>query len=415
MANRPFVFRSVQPPAISAADAQVLADQVRALVAEDLAIDSVQVGRDQTREGVVMLRGRLLRPSHEVFPRWLAELNRRGYTPMLRPTNGEADQVVLHVIAGVARPGESRVWINVLLFVVTVISTLFVGALYRQSELITNLGEVFLPQNLLLGAPFAFTLLGILTAHEFGHYFAARYHRVAVTLPYFLPLPLPMGIGGGTLGAFIRLREPVPDRRKLFDIGVAGPLAGLVLAIPLLLWGLSIAQVDSIPANATVMLEGNSVLYYLSKWLVFGQPLPNWATRQDVLLDSSPVVSAAWFGLLVTAINLLPLGQLDGGHAMFALFGEKARYVNQAAIGILTLLALASLPPLQRVLPWLQAIGYEGWFLWLLLIFLLIGPYHPPALDDVTTLDPRRRWVGYLVIAIFILIFVPVPVRIVQF
>jgi membrane-associated protease RseP (regulator of RpoE activity) len=415
MANRPLFFRSFQTPAIPAADAQMLADQVRALVAEDLAIDSVQVGRDQAREGVVILRGRLLRPSHEVFPRWLAELNRRGYTPMLRPVNGEEDLVVLHVIAGVARPGQSRAWINVFLFIVTVISTLFVGALYRQPELITNLGEAFLPQNLLLGAPFAFTLLGILTAHEFGHYFAARYHRVAVTLPYFLPLPLPMGIGGGTLGAFIRLREPVPDRRKLFDIGVAGPLAGLVLAIPLLLLGLSIAQVGSIPANSTVMLEGNSILYYLSKWLVFGQPLPNWATRQDVLLDSSPVVSAAWFGLLVTAINLLPLGQLDGGHTMFALFGERARYVNQAAIAVLALLALASLPPLQRILPWLQAVGYEGWFLWLLLIFLLIGPYHPPALDDVTTLDPRRRWVGYLVIAIFILIFVPVPVRIVQF
>jgi membrane-associated protease RseP (regulator of RpoE activity) len=415
MANRPLFFRSFQTPAIPAADAQMLADQVRALVAEDLAIDSVQVGRDQAREGVVILRGRLLRPSHEVFPRWLAELNRRGYTPMLRPVNGEEDLVVLHVIAGVARPGQSRAWVNGLLFVVTVISTLFVGALYRRPELITNLGEALLPQNLLLGAPFAFTLLGILTAHEFGHYFAARYHRVAVTLPYFLPLPLPMGIGGGTLGAFIRLREPVPDRRKLFDIGVAGPLAGLVLAIPLLLLGLSIAQVGSIPANSTVMLEGNSILYYLSKWLVFGQPLPNWATRQDVLLDSSPVVSAAWFGLLVTAINLLPLGQLDGGHTMFALFGERARYVNQAAIAVLALLALASLPPLQRILPWLQAVGYEGWFLWLLLIFLLIGPYHPPALDDVTTLDPRRRWVGYLVIAIFILIFVPVPVRIVQF
>jgi membrane-associated protease RseP (regulator of RpoE activity) len=413
MANRPLFFRSLQIPTVPAADAQILADQVRALVADDLAIDAVQVARDQAREGVVVLRGRLLRPSHEVFPRWLAELNRRGYTPMLRP--GENDQVVLHVIAGVARPGQSRVWVNVLLFVLTVISTLFVGELYRRPELILDLGQAFAPANLLLGAPFAFTLLGILTAHEFGHYFAARYHRVAVTLPYFLPLPLPLGIGGGTLGAFIRLREPVPDRRKLFDIGVAGPLAGLVIAVPLLFYGLSVAEVGPIPPNGEFYLEGNSILYYTAKFLTFGRPLPDWSARVDILLNGSPIVSAAWFGLLVTAINLLPLGQLDGGHAMFALFGERARRVNQAAIAILVVLALASLPPLQRLFPWLSAVGYEGWFLWLLLIFFLIGPYHPPALDDVTTLDARRRLVGWLVILIFLLIFVPVPVRIVQF
>jgi membrane-associated protease RseP (regulator of RpoE activity) len=414
MAERRLFFRSLQAPAVSAADAQVLADQVRALVARDLVLESVQVARDQEREGVVVVRGRLLRPSHEVFPRWLAELKRWGYTPILRPADRGEDEVVLHVVAGIPPRTASRVWINVALFVVTVISTLFVGAIYRQPALAADLAQVFLPANLLLGMPFAFTLLGILTAHEFGHYFAARFHAVAVTLPYFLPLPLPLGIGGGTLGAFIRLREPVPDRRKLFDIGVAGPLAGLVVAIPLLFYGLSRAQVGEIPVGREFMLEGNSVLYYVAKLLVFGRPLPDWSARLDVMLDGSPIVSAAWFGLLVTAINLLPLGQLDGGHAVFAMFGEKARYINRGAIGILVALALSSLPPVQQYLPWLSTVGYEGWFLWLLLIFLLIGPYHPPALDDVTRLDRRRRWLGYLVILIFILIFVPVPVRIMQ-
>ena len=166
------------------------------------------------------------------------------------------------------------------------------------------------------------TLLGILVAHEFGHYFAARYHKVAVSLPYFIPLP----IGFGTLGAFIRLREQVPDRRKLFDIGVAGPLAGLVIAIPMLFYGLSTSPLDVAPQGVPVELEGNSILYFLAKIAVFGQALPNHLTGQDVFMNQ--VTFAAWIGLLVTALNLLPVGQLDGGHTVYALFGEKARYIN---------------------------------------------------------------------------------------
>lgn len=402
-----------------AAEAQTLAEEVRALVAGDMVIESTQIARDQRNQGALILRGRLLRPSHEVFPRWLVELNRRGYTPMLRPVadglepGGAADQVALHVISGVVTPQPSNYWINVGLFVITLISTLFVGSLYASAGVVANsLWDLLSPLNLIKGWPFAFTLLGILTAHEFGHYFAARYHKVAVTLPYFIPLPLPMGPGGGTLGAFIRLKEPVPDRRKLFDIGVAGPLAGLVLAIPLLFIGLSVARVGDLPSGGGITMEGNSILYYLAKLWAFGRPLPDWVAMKDVLLDYSPVASAAWFGLLVTSINLLPLGQLDGGHTVFALFGEKARYINRIVIGVMLVLAVASLEPLQRFLPVLASIGYSGWFLWLILIFFLVGPYHPPALDDVTTLDQKRRWIGYLVIFIFILIFVPVPIRI---
>jgi len=380
-----------------------LADQVRALVANDLAVESVQVARDQAREGVVVVRGRLLRPSHEVFPHWLVEFNRRGYTPVLRPEpSGAEAQVILHVVAGVAPRSESRVWVNVLLFVLTVISTLFAGMGYGDNDLVINSAwDLIAPWNLIRGWPFAVTLLGILTAHEFGHYFAARYHNVAVTLPYFIPMP----IGFGTFGAFIQLREPVPDRRKLFDIGVAGPLAGLALAVPLLFVGLATSPLT--PPLSGGMLEGNSIFYFLAKYAVFGQPLPNPETGMDILMNQ--VTFAAWIGLLVTALNLLPVGQLDGGHTVFALFGEKARYINQVTWGLLVLLALASLAPLQRILPELQYIGYNGWFLWVLLTYFLIGLYHPPALDDVTTLDPRRRWLGYAVIVIFILIFVPVP------
>ena len=407
MAPRPLFYRSLQLPTVSAADAQLLADQVRALVGPDLAIESVQVGRDQTLEGVVIVRGRLLHPSHDVFPRWLSALNQMGYTPILRPQNGDAqglagDEVALHVVAGVAAKSKSNIWLHIVLFVLTVISTLFVGMLYGDSSLELNSWlDLLSPRNLIKGWPFAVTLLGILTTHEFGHYFTARYHRVAVTLPYFLPMPF----GFGTLGAFIQLREPVPDRRKLFDIGVAGPLAGLVVAIPLLFVGLATSQVTQ-PLHGG-MLEGNSIVYYLAKILVFGKPLPNPFTGEDVLMNQ--VTFAAWIGLLVTALNLLPVGQLDGGHTVFALFGEKAKIINRITFGTLVVLALASLEPLQRFIPQLQAVGYSGWFIWVALLYFLIGLYHPPALDDVTQLDPARRWVGYLVIVIFVLIFIPVP------
>ena len=214
----------------------------------------------------------------------------------------------------------------------------------------------------------------------------------------------------GTLGAFIQLKEPVPDRRKLFDIGVAGPLAGLVLAVPLLFIGLSTSEVAVPPPGVPLMLEGNSIFYFFAKWLVFGEMLPNPVTGRDVFMNQ--ITFAAWIGLLVTALNLLPVGQLDGGHTVFAMFGRKARYINLATVALLALLALAGLPNVQALFPWTVHIGYSGWFLWLFLILGLIGVEHPPALDDVTTLDGRRRAIGVLVILIFILTFVPVPMRV---
>lgn len=417
MAQRPLLFRYLRFPEISASDAQRLADEVRALVAPDLAIESVQIVRDQQNEGAVILRGRLLGPSDQIFTHWLHELNSRGYTPILRPdpSSSDANQVVLHVLAGAVPRTSTNFRTNLILFLLTVLSTLFVGSLYASTDVpINSWLDLISPSNLLRGWPYAATLLGILTAHEFGHYFAARYHRVAVTLPYFLPLPIPLGIGGGTLGAFIQLREPVPDRRKLFDIGVAGPLAGLVLAVPLLLLGLRGAPVGGLPSGQELLLEGNSLLYYFAKFLVFGRFLPDWIARQDVMLDAAPVVTAAWTGLLVTAINLLPLGQLDGGHVVFALFGDKARYVNRIILGVMFVLAVAGLGPIQRIFPFLEAVGYTGWFLWLGLTYFLVGPYHPPALDDVTQLDNRRRWLGYFVIFVFVITFTPVPVRLLQ-
>ncbi|MCB0114074.1 MAG: site-2 protease family protein, partial [Caldilineaceae bacterium] len=248
-------------------EAMVLA--ARQIVGNDLSIESVQIPRNPRRKPVV-LKGLLNRPSEDVFGGWLAEFNRRGYTPLLRPdedalkSGGTSQAVVLEVLAGAVPKTRSRAWINLVLFVLTVISTLFVGALYGELDIDPTLPTNVLivrilttPSLLLSGWPFAATLLGILTAHEFGHYFAARYHKVAVTLPYFLPMPL----GFGTLGAFIRLKEPVPDQRKLFDIGVAGPLAGLVLAVPLLFFCLCLSPIDIVPPGSGGFVEGNSLLY----------------------------------------------------------------------------------------------------------------------------------------------------------
>jgi membrane-associated protease RseP (regulator of RpoE activity) len=417
MNEQPFPQKGIKPEdLLRQSQAEAMALVARQVVGDDLAVESVQIPRNPFREPVV-LRGWLRRPSVEVFSRWLADFNRRGYTPLLRPDplslRGDAgDGVVLEVMSGAVPRTPSRAWINLVLFVLTVISTLFVGALYGDLDIDPTLPVdqiiwqiLTTPALLLSGWPFAATLLGILTAHEFGHYFAARYHNVAVTLPYFIPMPLTFG----TMGAFIRLKEPVPDRRKLFDIGVAGPLAGLVLAVPLLFLGLSTSPVMVPPPMEGAVLEGNSLLYYYAKIWILGQPLPDPVSGLDVMMNR--VTFAAWIGLLVTALNLLPLGQLDGGHTVFALFGRRARLINWATMGGMLLLGIAGLEAVQAEFPALINIGWTGWFFWLVLINVLGGPFHPPALDDVTELDDKRRWVGYAVIVIFLLIFVPVPLR----
>ncbi|MEM7131564.1 MAG: site-2 protease family protein [Chloroflexota bacterium] len=410
----PFRIRGEQPNLNSDA---ILAD-AQEVIGKDMSIEFVETPKD-ARFGAVVLRGRLLRPSEELFPHWLAEFNQRGYTPVLQhessrasgettPTAAQAGtSVVLRIMQGVVKPSANQPIINLILFVLTLFSTFATGALYGSAGAeIDSLSDLFLPQFLITGWPFALTVMGILTAHEFGHYFAARYHKIAVTLPFFIPMPPPVGFFG-TLGAFIRLKEPISDRRKLFDVGVAGPLAGIVLAIPLLFVGLSTSSI--IIPTGQGLLEGNSILYYYAKLTVFGKVLPNPISGEDVLMNQ--VTFAAWIGLLVTALNLLPVGQLDGGHTIFALLGKRARIVNVAAMVMMAVLGFLGIPAIQERIPGLESIGFFGWFFWLGLIFFIIGPFHPPALDDVTELDPRRRWIGYLVILIFIITFTPVPLR----
>jgi membrane-associated protease RseP (regulator of RpoE activity) len=269
------------------------------------------------------------------------------------------------------------------LLVLTIFSLLYTGS---RSE-----GSL----NLLDGLPYALGLILILGAHELGHYFAARRHKVAVTLPYFIPLP---GLSlFGTMGAFIQLREPMRNRRVLFDVGAAGPLIGLLVAVPVLLIGLSTSPLNPSPYIDVFMLkqpfaawgqEGNSLFYMAAKFLVFGRFLPDGIN--DVTINQ--LAFAGWVGLLVTSLNLVPLGQLDGGHVIYSLIGEKAR-----ALYLPLLFGLGVL-----------AVLFGEWLFWVILL-LFFGRIYATPLDMITTLDQRRRVLAIATLVIFVLVFMPLP------
>jgi len=228
-----------------------------------------------------------------------------------------------------------------------------------------------------------------------------RIHKAAVTLPYFIPMPF----GLGTMGAVILLRSPIKNRRQLFDIGVAGPLAGLAIAIPLLIIGLATSQVLS-DEQARLLLnlrpgealsrEGNSILYLLLKLLVHGRILPGGG--YDVLLNA--IAFPAWFGLLITSLNLLPIGSLDGGHVTYSLFGRTQWRIARVAWFIMIAAGI--------ILAIVFGQGFNVWLLWAFLI-QIFGMMHPPPLDDITPLDPKRRALGLFTMILFVMLIVPIP------
>jgi Zn-dependent protease len=267
------------------------------------------------------------------------------------------------------RAPKPKIWLHLLLFLLTVGTTTTVYALGSGSWA--------------QGAIYSACVLSILTAHEFGHYFAARYHQVPTTLPYFIPMPLPPL---GTLGAVIRMSPFIPDRRALFDIAAAGPIAGLVLALPITLVGIAFSQRVSIEGLDAMML-GDTLLFRALEWLVFGARAPN----TDVLLH--PAAFAGWVGLFVTALNLLPISQLDGGHVSYALLGRRSRAV--AMVSFLLLLTVTLI------------MGFHYSVMLVLLWFM--GISHPPTLNDSLRLDQRRRRIGIALAIIFVLCFTPAP------
>ncbi len=247
------------------------------------------------------------------------------------------------------------------------------------------------PALLRIGLAFSIPALIILLAHELGHYVACRYYRLPCTLPYFLPVPFNFG----TFGAFIKIKAPISGKRQLFDVGVAGPIAGFIALLPFLLYGIAeshpaalSAARDLEDATAMILLPGRCLAVDLATWLFHGRLEPG------MVLDLHPMALAAWLGLLATAINLLPLGQLDGGHILYAATGRLQR---RLAFPLWLLLGLMGL-------------YWKGWLLWCVIV-MLIGLYHPPVHDESEPLDSRRRVLAWLAVALFFLSFMPVPLQ----
>ncbi len=277
------------------------------------------------------------------------------------------------------KPKGSSIALNILLFLLTVISTTAAGALQQEVSLAALLKDWTLITR---GIPFSFTLLAILIAHEMSHYFVSRYHGVQVTLPFFIPAPSVIG----TFGAFIRIKSPMEDRRALLDIGLSGPLGGSLVAIPVLYIGLKMSTIQIMPKPTGVEL-GSSILLDQMVRLTLGK-LPDY---YQVVLH--PVAFAGWIGLLVTSLNLIPIGQLDGGHIAYAILGEKSKRLAMVCFVALIILGL---------------VGWPGWFIWAGLLYVM-GWKHPPPLNPVLPLDTKRKWLGVLSLILFVVTFTPTP------
>jgi membrane-associated protease RseP (regulator of RpoE activity) len=326
--------------------------------------------------------GRLLLPPSSALTELVSRFRPFGYTPFLQA--GGAGMTWVRALPFVDVQVRSNPRINIILFILTVLSTIIAGSgAFFAFNPLTD------PRRILDGVPFAFTLLAILGTHEFGHYFTARAYGASVSLPYFIPAPPPFLFG--TLGAIIRMRSPARDRNSLFDIAAAGPLAGLVIALPALWIGLGWSKVAALPAGGSVVF-GDSLLMRFMTWLAFGHLPPG----HDVFVH--PVALAAWVGLFVTALNLIPVGQLDGGRIAYALFGARHRQVSIATF--VGLLALGTIT------------GAANWFVWAFLLLFVMGFQHQPPLDDVSPLSPGRYAIGLLCLILLIVLVPPVPVAI---
>ncbi len=303
------------------------------------------------------------------------------------------------------KPRRRPIWWPLILLVLTVVSTLAVGAEYSISysqnrepfsaepdPFVTMARPFAHPEMFVLGIPFAFTLLGILLAHELGHYFTCLRYGIDVTYPYFIPAPTILG----TFGAFIRIRSPIPTRRALFDVGLSGPVVGFIFAVPALIFAIANSKiVPGLGADTSGALHfGNPPLVYLLNAMLHPH-----VPQQDILIH--PVGRAAWVGLLVTALNLLPAWQLDGGHILYCLTSRLHRRISLAVGGVTLAMGLLGI--------W-RNLFWDGWVMWGGLLLILSWRFrHPPLLNRWEPLDPKRRmWAVYALI-IFLLCFTPWP------
>jgi membrane-associated protease RseP (regulator of RpoE activity) len=276
---------------------------------------------------------------------------------------------------------------NLLLFLLTVLSTLAAGSFLSGENPLSD------PASLWIGVPFSATIMAVLGLHELGHYLAARRYRLNVTLPYFIPFPTIIG----TLGAVIRMKSPIHHRRMLMDIGVAGPIMSFLVSIPVTYFGLLNSHFEAVDAAAGAgsIHLGSSLVFHFLSVLALGTPPEGY----DVVLH--PVAFAGWVGFFVTALNLIPIGQLDGGHIIYSLIGPLQKKVS--TVIFILLLALGGLS--------LLGTGWPGWFLWAVLIFFLARIPHPPVIDEEVPLGRGRRVVGIIALVIFLLTFIPNPIQ----
>ena len=271
--------------------------------------------------------------------------------------------------------------IHILLFILTFFTTLFAGCIYVGVVPWLN------PEKIYLGLPFSLTLLLILMTHELSHYYFSRRHKVPATLPYFIPAPSLIG----TFGAVIKMKPPIPDRLALIDIGASGPIGGFIVAVIAVIIGLNYSPVmplEGIPAHEIQITLGESILFaFLSKLVLNIDP-----DKYAVLLH--PVAFAGWVGLFVTSLNLLPIGQLDGGHIMYACLGEKHTMISKGMIPVLLIMSFY----------------YKPWIV-LVIFMLFIGFRHPPVVYPWIDLDRKRKAMGWICLCIFILTFTPAPIK----
>lgn len=287
---------------------------------------------------------------------------------------------------------RDRVWLHLGLFLATLLTATLAGADHWASY-VSDFGarQVVANWSLLVhGLWYSLTILAILGAHEFGHYFACRYYRVNASLPYFIPVPPPLLTG--TLGAFIRIRQPIRSKRVLFDIGVAGPLAGFVVALPALVVGIALSHVSALPKDFSGLELGEPLLFRMVSTVIWGHVPDGYS------LNLHPIAFAAWFGLLATALNLFPIGQLDGGHISYTVFGRLSTRITLIAIGIAVVLTFLSL----------------SWLVWTVMMVVMLyffGAQHPPVLDEDVPLDRTRLILAAVALVVFVLCFTPAPIQ----
>jgi len=312
-------------------------------------------------------------------------LSKKGYTPMLRYEKGE------HIIFIIKKPirKEKSVLINITLLIATIITTVITGSILYLGHFdiwtVTNVINVFNVKNLFYGGIlFAFPLMSILFVHEMGHYFSSKKHGIKTSLPFFMPIPpiLP-SFNIGTFGALISSSDPMPNKKALFDVGISGPIAGFLVAMPVTIFGIMTSSPAPLtePVSGEIMLGGSILFSFLSSTILnipAGSPI-----------DLSLTAFAGWVGLLITSINLLPAGQLDGGHIFRAVLGEKQKYAGWIAIFILI---------------------FTGWTFFAIIIVFMMGMMHPPPLNDDTDIDLRRKLLFFVALIILVICFIPVPI-----